>query len=169
MHLCDHSHTKRENDVMHCRALPNRSATTRYDFEDTPRHSPYIYVRRANKTCTRSMLRGHLLHLHTMSSFSCIRRWLTPTCIRPELTFRSRLLAHVNACTINRARQASPSRGRSCGESYPSSYRTARREARRVWASRDLTLTFKFVLEGYSLAKCRNKNISMRQSKQSLP
>ena len=29
---------------MHCGALPNRSAVTRYDFEDTPRQFPHIYV-----------------------------------------------------------------------------------------------------------------------------
>ena len=45
-------------DVVHCGALPNRSAATRYDFEDTPRHSLHIYVGKTQKTCTRSMLTG---------------------------------------------------------------------------------------------------------------
>ena len=45
-------------DVVHCGALPNRSAATRYDFENTPRPSLHIYVGKTQKTRTRSMLRG---------------------------------------------------------------------------------------------------------------
>ena len=63
---CCYRNRQAHTDVMHCGALPNRSAATRYDFEDTPRQFPHIYVNsQQTNQCTRSMLRDKLLRLHT--------------------------------------------------------------------------------------------------------
>ena len=56
------NNSQRTTDVMHCGALPNRSAATRYDFEDTPRATLHIYVGKTQKTSTRSMLREQQLY-----------------------------------------------------------------------------------------------------------
>ena len=56
-------------DVVHCGALPNRSAATRYDFENTPRPSLHIYVgidtanvHKINVEGTAALLRLHTNH-----------------------------------------------------------------------------------------------------------
>ena len=67
------THTPRRNNVVHCRALPNRSAATRYDFEDTPRLSLHIYVGKNAENVHKIYVegKGSTALSHNLFSWTC--------------------------------------------------------------------------------------------------
>jgi len=150
---------------MHCGALPNRSARRATILRILP-GSSLTFMLATNSTMhtiyvegTAALLRLHtnrfcVLPLLSFDDFLHLRvhaRYrhlvvdpagsLTPRLLRRPAErhdeFGRRGTCTYTSCTLTCARQVSPSCGRSCGESNPSSLGTARREARRVWASRD--------------------------------